>query len=98
MGQLRSGDTFRFVQPALDSLAEQTEQQQAWLDAVAEAVKTGSTHAVVPFPLDVPAGSSTTISDGVIKVIEADEAVQAPRLSFKQVRLAMFHLSLRGLR
>ncbi|GAA5900385.1 hypothetical protein JCM8208_005347 [Rhodotorula glutinis] len=84
MGQLRSGDTFRFVQPSLDSLPKQTDEQQAWLDAIAEAVKSSSSDAVLPFPLNVPVGPNSTISDGLVKVIEADEAVQAPRLSFKQ--------------
>lgn len=90
MGQLRSGDTFRFVQPPLEALPEQLEKQQAWLDAIAEAVKTGSTDSLVPFPLDVPAAATKSISDGIVKVIEADAAVEAPRLSLRQVRLRSF--------
>ncbi|BGP50982.1 hypothetical protein JCM10450v2_006908 [Rhodotorula kratochvilovae] len=84
MGQLRAGDTFRFVQPVLDALPEQAKKQQAWLDAISGAVKSGSTDSLVPFPLDVAGAEHAVVSDGLVKVIEGDAATDAPRLSFRQ--------------
>ncbi|BGP42796.1 hypothetical protein JCM10449v2_006808 [Rhodotorula kratochvilovae] len=84
MGQLRAGDTFRFVRPVLNALPEQTKKQQAWLNAISGAVKSGSTDSLVPFPLDVAGAEYAVVSDGLVKVIEGDAATDAPRLSFRQ--------------
>ncbi|GAA5995653.1 bifunctional urea carboxylase/allophanate hydrolase [Rhodotorula paludigena] len=82
MGQLRSGDTLRFVQPTLASPAQQLEQQQEWLQAIAAAVQSGTTAGLLPFPLNVN-GQSDTIGDGLVGVVPEDKATEAPQFSFK---------------
>ncbi|GAA5964336.1 hypothetical protein JCM8115_006075 [Rhodotorula mucilaginosa] len=80
MGQLAAGDTFRFIQPTDEAAAEQLNRQRQWLASVAAAVNSGS--AAEPFPLDVES-EPQAVTDGVIKVIPGDEALDAPSLTFK---------------
>lgn len=82
MGQLAAGDTFRFIQPAEQAAAEQLNRQKQWLASIAAAVRSGST--AEPFPLDVES-EPQAVTDGVIKVIPGDEALDAPSLTFKLV-------------
>lgn len=84
MGQLAAGDTFRFIQPTEQAAAAQLKRQKQWLSSIAAAVKSGS--AAEPFPLDVES-EPQAVTDGVIKVIPGDEALDAPSLTFKLVSL-----------
>lgn len=83
MGQLAAGDTFRFVQPTAEASAAQLKKQHAWLDSIRRSVETGS--EALKFPFDVET-KPQPVTDGVIKVIEGDKALDAPTLSFKLVR------------
>ncbi|GAA6015274.1 hypothetical protein JCM8202_002408 [Rhodotorula sphaerocarpa] len=80
MGQLAAGDTFRFVQPTAEASATQLKKQHAWLDSIRRSVETGS--EALKFPFDVET-KPQPVTDGVIKVIEGDKALDAPTLSFK---------------
>lgn len=84
MGQLAAGDTFRFIQPTQQAAAEQLQRQKQWLASVESAVKTGSPASA--FPHDVST-EPQVVTDGVIKVIAGDEALDAPSLTFKLVSL-----------
>ena len=86
MGQLAAGDTFRFIQPTEQAAAEQLQQQKHWLASIAAAVNSGS--AADPFPLDVES-EPQAVTDGVIKVIPGDGALDAPSLTFKLVSLIL---------
>jgi urea carboxylase len=92
MGQLAAGDTFRFIQPTDQAAAEQLNRQRQWLASVAAAVNSGS--AAEPFPLDVES-EPQAVTDGVIKVIPGDEALDAPSLTFKLVSLTPLSLPCR---
>lgn len=84
MGQLAAGDTFRFVQPTPEAASEQLTNQKHWLDSISKSIKDPSEAAA--FPLDVKT-QPQQVTDGVIKVIEGDEALEAPKLTFKLVSL-----------
>ncbi|GAA6031339.1 hypothetical protein JCM8097_005608 [Rhodosporidiobolus ruineniae] len=81
LGQLRPGDSFRFVQPTLDSVPKQVDLQQAWLENLRKAISTGSLDNVPAFPSDAYA-LSAKLGDGLIKVVEKTET--SPRLTFRQ--------------
>ncbi|GAA5984795.1 hypothetical protein JCM10908_003507 [Rhodotorula pacifica] len=81
LGQLAAGDTFRFVQPTAQSTTEQLQKQKEWLQSVEAAVKSSGFEAR-RFPLDL-ASEPQQVTDGIIKVIEGDDALEAPSLTFK---------------
>ncbi|GAA5838018.1 hypothetical protein JCM11251_006825 [Rhodosporidiobolus azoricus] len=80
MGQLRPGDSFRLVEPTVESLPAHIAKQQQWLGALNAAIKSGSFDDVPPFPLNVETEKRST--DGVLLVREKTEL--SPKLSFRQ--------------
>jgi hypothetical protein len=74
LGQLRSGDKFRFVEPTLASLPAHRKKQEEWVASLLS-------DSPLPFPGDVDA-SPTPQTDGMLKVIESSE--QDPRITFRQ--------------
>ncbi|GAA5977812.1 hypothetical protein JCM5350_006186 [Sporobolomyces pararoseus] len=71
LGQLRSGDKLRFVEPTLASLPAHRKKQEEWVNSL-------KSKSPLPFPSDVEASSSPQ-TDGILKVIES-----SPKISFRQ--------------
>lgn len=82
LGQMSAGDTFRFVLPTASSLPAHVAEQKKWLEAVKASVKSGSLDDLSSFPLDVKT-KPQPVTDGVVKVIEGDAALDAPKLTFR---------------
>ncbi|GAA5929766.1 hypothetical protein JCM1841_002641 [Sporobolomyces salmonicolor] len=83
MGQMRPGDTFRFVEPTLDCLPEHAAQQTAWLKSIETAASASSSATLLPFPLDLQIGEKAR-TDGLLKIIEAEEQDDGARMTFRQ--------------
>ncbi|CEQ42611.1 SPOSA6832_04453 [Sporobolomyces salmonicolor] len=89
MGQMRPGDTFRFVEPTLDCLPEHAAQQTAWLKSIETAASASSSATLLPFPLDLQIGEKAR-TDGLLKIIEAEEQDDGARMTFRQPFLCSY--------
>lgn len=78
-GQLKAGDTFKFVVPGEGELARQAGRQADWLEGVRGFVQGGA--APGAFPLDLEVDRSPP-SDGVLHKVEGD--VDSPSFKFLQ--------------
>jgi hypothetical protein len=82
LGQMAAGDKFRFVLPSTSDIPSHVAKQKKWLEAVKGAGKSASSAGVSPFPVDVET-KPQPVTDGVIKVVEGDAALDAPKLTFR---------------
>jgi urea carboxylase len=82
LGQIQPGDTFRFVEVDLASVAESRNAQDAWLSRIAHLIGRPDAAESVTDPFGAPVPTASP-SDGILARIPADAEQGQPEISFR---------------